>query len=271
MDEIISIEKFAGIIEKLNNKGPSQFLFRGCGNVDYKLLPSLYRHKSVTSVADILDLEKKIFERFIVRCVPFLEKNYDTNSEKYWPFLFLMQHFGVPTRLLDWSENPYVALYFALTSANFDDKTKTYKQDAAFWILDAKSWNENVINKKQFYDGEILHPGSLYLNGYKPCTIMEHFQELPLAMFGDYNSQRIVAQRGAFTIFGSNLTGMEHIAEQKTELKSTLIKYTISKDNIPALLNSLLLIGITDSVVFPSLEGLSKELKRHFKFEVGYV
>ena len=48
--------------------------------------------------------------------------------------LFFMQHYSVPTRLLDWTMNPFIALYFGVAGAEFDDDTGEYKEDAAVWI-----------------------------------------------------------------------------------------------------------------------------------------
>ena len=143
-----------------------------------------------------------------------------------------MQHFGVPTRLLDWSENPYIALFFSLTSAEFNSKTKSYKNDAAFWILNATVWNKKAIDKNS-YEGEILTPNSPHLNGYKPLLSHDQLNKNPVAIYGEYNSQRIVAQRGAFTIFGSNIQPMEKIKTVEGFPADSLIKYKIDKNNIP--------------------------------------
>jgi hypothetical protein len=54
-----------------------------------------------------------------------------------------MQHFSVPTRLLDWSENSMVALYFAITSTeSYKDRTSgAFTRDASVWILNTELWN----------------------------------------------------------------------------------------------------------------------------------
>ena len=83
----------------------------------------------MTNVPDLLALEQEMMARFAERARPF----HDLRSLSQWDQLFLMQHYRVPTRLLDWSENPLVALYFALQSA--DQTTGHLADDAAVWVL----------------------------------------------------------------------------------------------------------------------------------------
>jgi len=82
-------------------------------------VPSLYRHTSITEPQALMELEEKILQRFRERSIPYQP----TRVEEEWDMLFLMQHFGVPTRLLDWTENPYIGLFFALTGAKVDHAT----------------------------------------------------------------------------------------------------------------------------------------------------
>lgn len=92
-------------------------------------------------------------------------------------------------------------------------------------------------------------------------------RNVPVAINGAYNSARIVAQRGAFTIFGDNVSAMESIYDQDAFPADSLVKVVIEKTLIPAIRHSVLNHGISESVVFPDLDGLAREMKREFEFE----
>ena len=72
--------------------------------------------------------------------------------------MFFMQHYGVPTRLLDWTENPFVAIYFALVSME-DIKNV----DAAIWMCDPVAWNRAALEHISF-NGAVLDQSSPILD-----------------------------------------------------------------------------------------------------------
>jgi len=178
--------------------------------------------------------------------------------------LFLMQHFGVPTRLLDWTENPYIALVFALTDAKYtvSGASITYNTKAVIWVLEPASWNSKAVPFTPPV-GIISPPNDDALNGYMPNSCR---RPDPIALYGSYNSPRIVAQRGAFCLFGKSVKPMEVSYTDFGYPQDCLTKLEIPADKIAGLLTSLTRIGITDSVVYPDLPGLAMEIKRHFEF-----
>lgn len=181
-----------------------------------------------------------------------------------------MQHYGIPTRLLDWTENPFFALYFAVMAAPHE-VTSTgrirFSQAAALWILDPVVWNRHAL-RHQSFDGGVLAPGDDPLKGYRPTPSFSGMNNHPVALYGAHNSSRIVAQRGVFTIFGQNIDPIENIFISEIFPADSLIKVTLSKKALPAIRRSILNQGITESVVFPDLDGLAREINRIFGFEV---
>ena len=176
-----------------------------------------------------------------------------------------MQHFGVPTRLLDWTENPFIGLYFALTAAVDSLAGTDAASDAALWILDPQRWNQHAL-RHMSYTGGPLSILDARLKGYEPRQLYETMPADPVAIYGAHNSPRIVAQRRAFTIFGKSNDAMELLYEQSGFPEGSLLEIGIPKDRLRTLAEDILRIGYTDSVLFPDLDGLAREIKRHYKF-----
>jgi hypothetical protein len=83
-------------------------VYRGVANAAFRLIPSIGRFEGVASDA-LFNFERHIFQEFKRRAHPHLKKVPTSDFE----WLFLAQHYRLPTRLLDWTTNPLVAIYFA--------------------------------------------------------------------------------------------------------------------------------------------------------------
>jgi hypothetical protein len=160
-------------------------------------------------------------------------------------WLMLMQHYGVPTRLLDWTENPMIALYLALSGR---DKHKG--KDAAFWLLKPTVLNKNAGIEDQkgtsyipsFQDEEPEAYKIEYLrNG--PKTALS-----PIAAIAVRNNARIQAQSGVFTIHHLKETPIEDVGDSKH-----VIKYVIPADKKDLIAKQLETLGLNRFHVFPEL------------------
>jgi hypothetical protein len=225
--------------------------FRGAGDVEHKLLPSLMRHPDVIAgKVDPRDLENRLNARFAQTSPPFLGGNgMGTEFDR----LFTAQHFGVPTRLLDWSENPFIALYFALSTAK--DKP------SCVWVLDPLLWTRKALNNDMLT--RIPDPADTAARNFLAAindSLMPSTD--PIAIFGNYTNSRIVAQRGAFTLFGVKGVAMEDLPYANECLKCYRIDPALKSE----LYRRILAIGYTHSVVYPDLSGLGVELKTSFGF-----
>lgn len=265
---IPTLKKFSNLVEILLPKSVDSTLwYRGAGRSSYQLSPSIHRHAAITDPEKVLELENQIIGRFNQRSVPFIHSPLDKKDD--WEILFFMQHYGIPTRLLDWTENPFIALYFALTTAAYDivNRKRVYSEDCAVWVLDPAIWNRESLKDFSF-DKSILSVEDDFVNAFKPKTQYANIREKPVAIFGTHNSPRIVAQRGVFLVFGKKIKPMEDIYIDDSFPQDCLIKLVFPKNKISSLLNSLMSIGITDSAIYPDLEGLAKEIKRFYKFDL---
>ncbi len=257
-ERVESLVDFTRLTVEFTEKTGGAVWYRGAGSSEYKLIPSLYRHNSSTDFAAYYKLEKKLLSEFKDRSPPFLTEKLGSD----WEAFFMMQHFGVPTRFLDWTENPFIALYFALIAqANHPDK------DAAVWMMSPLMWNSWVF---EMAGQGPLSVSNTRMKGYSTTDQeYDYVSRQCAAMYGIHNSRRIVAQRGVFIIFGSNIEPMENVyaTESAGRLDSlALTKLIIPKEAAPSLLKSITAMGFTDSVVFPDLEGLAREIKRANNF-----
>ena len=261
-----SLEDYVSFVEKLASGKHKQLWFRGSGKISHKLVPSLYRHKRSTIIDDFVLLEKNLLSRFRQRSIPFHSRPITDE----WEWLFLMQHFGVPTRLLDWSESPLMALFFAVTSAPHKvgkSGQPLFDCDACVWLLDPVQWNKHSIDLKSF-PGAVLTTDDSNTNGYKPVANVTTMKPFPIALYGSHNSQRIVAQRGVFVCFGKDIRPMETVHGLEGFPTDCLMKVILRRGRLPHIYEAIRRQGITDSVVFPDLDGLAREIKREYAFEV---
>jgi hypothetical protein len=266
-----SFLQYVRLIEGFQQRASGHLWYRGCNDASHKLLPSLYRHRDHNKPEDFIKLEEQLMVRFRQRSLPLVSRQLGDD----WDLLFFMQHYGVPTRLLDWTENPFIGIFFAVMSEDFKsrhrrgrkgDRVLTFKTDAAVWVLDPERWNEHALRHQHFSSG-IVSPVDAALSPYKPPAQLSAARNAPIAMYGAHNSPRIVAQRGEFTIFGQTRESMEELYVADVFPAGCLSEIILSKSVIPALRRAVLRHGITESAVYPDLEGLAREINRDFGFE----
>ncbi|MGY4310783.1 hypothetical protein ACVWW1_000086 [Bradyrhizobium sp. JR3.5] len=234
-----SLPRYMEIVQKLQRQARHSLWFRGNGHLKHKLVPSLYRHKQKPSNDGFRTLERQLMARFRQRSMPYHSR--DLRDD--WEALFFMQHYGVPTRLLDWTENPLVALHFALMSSQ-RSATGTTPAPCIIWVLDPFAWNKSALAHVS-YDSGPLTTGDEDLNGYAPkASALGNF---PVALYGAHNSPRIVAQQGVFTIFGVNKNPMEELVTKGLFPKQSLAAIVVSAIRVRTMRLSLLQQGVTET------------------------
>lgn len=259
---ITSLSEYVELIATLRSSTADSLLWlRGCTDFkNHSLQPSLCRHPSRRSVAERSKLEEELLTYFRQRGVPFGTPPLPGD----WEPLFYMQHYRIPTRLLDWSESPFVALYFAVLKAKQAGRGR--RKDACVWALDPVSWNRHALSDIS-YNGGVLSVNDEGLKGHVFQKGYVNLRAHPVALYGTHNSSRIVAQRGVFVVFGQNSASMESACVTQNFPNDCLVKIKIPGAVLPAVQDSLRSSGMTASVVFPDLEGFAREVNQHFHFE----
>jgi hypothetical protein len=133
-------------LEEIQNnifKKQNVLWFRGQSNFEWNLIPGIYRHYS-DKITDLVDKDIVDFREFakIESNMRFKFSNSyifkKENEKAFWRTYFYMQHYNVQTRLFDWTENPLVALFFAIME-NPD-------APASLWILNPMALNKQTLS-----------------------------------------------------------------------------------------------------------------------------
>ncbi|WP_064603030.1 FRG domain-containing protein [Photobacterium sp. J15] len=241
--------------------------FRGQSNADYQLEPSLLRYKKEILQTYKREIRyktpsfKNALNSFKRKSKPFI--SYTPQNDFEW--MFLMQHYGVPTRLLDWSTSALVALYFALNGIiNIDEdidmeegictfeKTGYSKHGAAIYIMNPHEINKTSNNIVGILDiseecdewKHYLHPSGEFKSNFPICISASHIDK------------RIRSQSGMFTLHGNRVEPLDWY----TALNQLIYKIYIPYQCVKKMKEELKLLGITASFVFPDLDGLAKEI-----------
>lgn len=211
---ISSVAEFLGALKDRRSRTMSWY--RGHADKSWALLPGYQRLKKPQP-------ESVLMSRFKQNANLLLDRRPQSNFE----WLFLMQHYGVPTRLLDWTESPLVALHFAVSAE--------IKKAGAVWILDPIKLNQSTKARPEDYkfvpafeDEKVKDYDTLSVES-KPELGIE-----PMAVMATRNNARIQAQLGVFTIShhakkdiaqignGSHLFGLEIPGNKKQEILEEL-------------------------------------------------
>lgn len=272
-----SIADFIRELQKIPKSKNSELFFRGHSDIEFSLKPSIYRNKR-----HILN-ENNLFKEFILR-TPSDFLNEKSALEK----LVKMQHYGLPTRLLDLTTNALVALYFACSSkGNRDGKVIVFripKNDIKYYDSDTVSILANISKRpKSFRVDKIRHLEIDEFNeqeeiGYLLHEIKEeksYFQsiidpkdiERVVAVKVKQSNNRIIKQSGAFLIFGvDGRKGKPAIIPDSWILNLELkgVDFRIDNDSKEAIINELNTVGINESTLFPELENQAKYLKSYY-------
>jgi hypothetical protein len=223
--------------------------FRGEPKSDTPLLPTLYRD-------GLAKFENPLLQMFRSRASGYHDVVPDVEKTDQW--LFLARHAGLPTRLLDWTEGALIGLHFALKNV-----------EPVVWMLNPLALNELAgvhSDPSQMREFPLIwlwrpHPtvNPAFENLRGAWELDQPGVQLPVAVYPTYVHARLRAQRSCFTIHGKEKRGLNHMVPD-----SILKRYVVDPAYCQPMIKEIRLLGITDSVTFPDLDGLASELKTQF-------
>jgi FRG domain len=223
--------------------------FRGHSSPNYHLLPGFFRPTETGLLYADYD-EKNFYYEFRARAGALLN-----TSLTSWDVLFLMQHHGVPTRLLDWTESFATALYFALDGST---------SDADVWMLDPYALNRQESNTKGIVDVESHFKAEYFDLFIEPGGRVNKPPGTAVAIYPRRQIARLASQHGLFTL---HLTS----AALESLEQPWLTRFRLSAPAVAETSRFLRVMGVNDFSLFPDLDGLSRFLRKRIKGGYGIV
>ena len=229
--------------------------FRGLRDISRPQVPTFHREEcNIRDEIYLMNLFKQNSHEFLTQ-VPVSE----------WEWMFLMRHHNLPSRLLDWTENPLVGLYFAVRPREHDTVTHT---DGVLWCLlptrlnhVSLDWPIDDDSLPMLTDNKAEYPRAEndILRLYLPSNMKDlssRDTRPPAAGISPRTNRRMQIQMGVFTIHHADKRPIEAVGDG-----THVWRYKIPHDHKQSIYQELKRIGITERVLFPSLDNVAREAK----------
>ncbi len=285
---INTLSEYIDLVNTIHNKEQGEPWFRGHSSAQYLLTPGVLRdtHSLVDARGYKVSKDtvinsghivggnyrpEKMLESFKRKAVPFLNDKPKNDFE----WLFIMQHHGVPTRLIDWTTNAMVALYFAIMPLSPNRHTSTsdageqflseddeYRDDgSAIFVINPKKINNKLHNIN--YPVNISEEFDKYSHYVTPMNNTR--AEFPICITAPHITPRIRAQSGMFTLHGSKIESLDSYQV----LRPLIRKIFVPHSQAIKIRNELRNFGVTTSYIFPDLEGVCREISEEELWKTG--
>jgi hypothetical protein len=227
----------------------SDFAFRGRDDARDDLATSLAR----------LGGDAATLERHLLRNFRKYAGRDAVPADSEWNWLALGQHHGLPTRLLDWTNSPYVALHFATSH------TGEFDRDGVVWMVDYVHAHELApapLRECLQQEGAVLFTTELLVSAAGSLDELDALGD-DFAVFVEPPSfdERIVNQYALFSLLSRPDTSMDAWLGRHAELARRIVIPAELKWEVRDKLDQA---NVTERVLFPGLDGLTRALTRHY-------
>lgn len=262
-----SVRTFLEVLEDIEAPQELALYFRGHANYSYELKPYIYRDENW------LDNEDILFKEMVLKCPDEFK-----DHENTFQMLVKMQHYSLPTRLLDITANPLVALYFACSEGQSKYEGgeivvfKIPKREIRYHDSDTVSVLSNVsrrpadfevpriLDKERFNNSEhikyLLHEIKKEKPYFEP-KIKRADLESVVCVKPKLDNPRIIKQDGAFLLFGvtQRKSAPAKIDESYLYSEKRIIVKHLEK---PKILEQLRTLGITKGSIYPEIDRVAE-------------
>ena len=233
----------------------SGYLYRGMPDSSYRMVTSLSRCCK--------GLQKTLEPAILNNFAKYAVREDQTVMQSVWLQMITGQHNGLPTRLLDWTHSALVALHFAMTEENLAEMDA---HDCIVWRIDMNEQIKHLPEKYRLAVGrEQTTMFSVQMMNSLAPTLDQYDEDM-----GDHSmviieppstNNRIIMQYSFFSAIPSDMTDIEKFLNDHT---GNTVKYIIDRNlrwRVRDMLDSL---NISERMLFPGLDGLSKWIARHY-------
>lgn len=235
--------------------------------------PELQRHRSTFAFRGMIDAAADLRTSLLRLGGPTnrLEGHLLRNFRKYgerervpegsvWNWLAVAQHHGLPTRLLDWTYSPYVAMHFVT------DDVESFGIDGVIWCIDYDRTNRllpEVLKQQLHEEGSFVFTAEMLARAAGSLHEFDALNPEAFLLFFEPPSldNRIVNQFALFTLLSSPKARLDSWLERLPDAAKRIVIPAGLKWEIRDKLDQA---NINERVLFPGLEGLSRWLKRYY-------
>jgi len=243
---------------QLFNSFPNNFIYRGHANANWKLESSLERVVGAKWCTDeARRFEDYSLDQFKAKFHLYDHENIMPDSKLAW--LAVMQHYGVPTRLLDFTDSPYVALYFALEAYQ-----PLQKNDLAVFALDYTSVMEASIAHIRNKDFDFKETrASVYPKQDRVFddTVDRFSYDIAWVTEPKRHNERLDRQGGCFLVAGNRNSRIADVIEMAIYSSAQVTKFKIDYQLYPQIFALLRKMNLTSKGLYGDLDGLARAIR----------